>query len=404
MLDLLNVFNTGDYKYSFIVVDKFGGYVNDIADNILSVDLTETRKGQSAILDFQFLVNNNKKEQVLFNTGSAVSFSVNGIFLFRGFIFEISRTKEGIATGMAYDCMRYLKNPVYVFEKTGEPASTLIQKAVEQCGLKISSTILSSINYKWEKMPFIQYQKTAIDLINWVLGRWISKRTYQGQKIKTLILRADPEEASGKTVKLAFAEDNPKSNIIIGNDSLLTDFTISENIDEKTYTSVRLLYDAGLDDGRKEAATMSIKEAKLRYGTLVLQKDFMDADTAQLLQAEKAREAGQDPAKQSASVDWAKIQLNAKQMAMGMVKFYAKPTFHLSFQSLGILGLRAGDYIPINIDGLAIGTLMTDSEYKHIIIDDIRHHFSEGVHTMMVNSSVAIVDRVNTTLVPTPDD
>lgn len=374
---IAGLLKNGDYKFSIIVTDITTGVSLEIAKVATSMSLSSYRNGSASVFKFQIIL--PEKEQLMFCTGASVAFLIDGKTQFLGVVFTISRDRWNLYDVTCYDYLRYLKNQVYVFRDKGVPAKELINDAVEKCGLKLDMNI--EVEYSWKNLEFIHYEKTALDLINWILGR-VVVTSMKANKLTEgiVVIRSSIEKP--KTVEIVYANKNGK-DVIISDKSLLTDFTIMEDINSKTYTKVWLTYDEGIENGKKAARIWNNPVALARYGTLTLVKDIPDKSFAKIVGTETNESV--DVAGESAA-------LELDQIASRMVQYYSKPSFTLDFSALGVVGLRAGDYIPIDIKGVNIGNVPVRSGYKFIIIDEITHQFKEGAHTMDIRATVAITD------------
>ena len=153
--------------------------------------------------------------------------------------------------------------------------------------------------------------------------------------------------ADGNGLALQAAGDMV-SNVVIGDNSQLTDYTYKTDIDEQTYNSVKLVR-PNEETGRADVVVAEDSATIGQWGLLQLYQQ-VDGD------------------------------LNTAQMtaqAQATLAFYNRRLRTLKVQSLGVVGLRAGQMIRMKVDGL--GDINLD---QYVLLEKVTHTWENDVHTM----------------------
>ena len=155
--------------------------------------------------------------------GSSVEYSVDGVKLFKGFVFTIERTRDGETTYTAYDQLRYLKaNASYSLDNMS--FEQILTRIAGDFGLKVGT--LETTGY-----VFPTFLKENEDCLNIVFDA-LSETIVQTGKIFILYDRAG---------ELTLVEaKNWFTNTMVGDGSLVTDYTYKRDIDSDTYNRVKL--------------------------------------------------------------------------------------------------------------------------------------------------------------------
>lgn len=376
------------YKYKILVVSTetdINGEVNssynyvggayDITDCVSKFTLTGRRDGSATSCDIDMSL--RPLESAPFPEGSLVNIQVNDKIEFIGFVFKVERNRWGNVKIRCYDSMRYLKNQIYVFLEQGTPGKKVIETAVQNCGLSVSFVGGVTTDYKWDNVPFIQYNKEALDIITWVLSRSV----YSNDVKKAYYIRSS-YQLPGKTIEIGFCENNIKP-YTIGNKSLLSDFTLSSSIDESTANKVVIIYDRGADYGKLEAVAVNGVKSQAEYGLLTLTKEMPnDFFTTLVGQGWKGDEGSK--------TDQAAEEY-VKSFAQRMLDFYNRPFYTLNMRCIGIPGLRSGDMLNIDIEGIGIGK--NTGDWANVgIVDEVIHYYEENNHYMDIKMTVGVVE------------
>lgn len=353
---------------------EFTGATYDVTEITQSVKLVERRDGEATTCTIELVL--DPVNSAPFPIGSLVVFKIDNVNQFLGFIFDITRNRWGVTKLTCYDCLRYLKNVIYVFKDIDTPGKEIVETAIKEVGLKPDIKI--EADYRWPRMPFIQYQKTAIDMINWVLSRSIAS----GLIKDAYCFRAN-YDMPGKTVQLMYCKENIK-DYVIGIDSLLTDFEIQCNIDQETFNRVQIIFDDGTNMGIMQSVAVTGIKSATEWGLLTYVKQ-QEANYYATLAQEGWKGGPKKPTRQD-------VFTFIKEWATNMLEYYNRPYYNLVMKCIGIPGLRAGDMVQIDIPGIGIGKV--EGEWSNMgIVETISHNYEESFHTMDVVMRIGVVER-----------
>ncbi len=298
-------------------------------------DLTETvewiteRYDQPGKLVFSCI----EEQGASIEVGSSVSFSVDGSLLFKGYVFLVEQNRDGEVTYTAYDQLRYLKaNASYVFEAMS--LSQIIQQIAADFGLSCGT--LEDTGYAFPCL--IKENESCLDIIFDALTETIARtgRIFNffdegGQ----LVLR----EAQNMFV-----------NTLLGNGSLVTDFTHKRDIDSDTYNRIKLVR-ANEETGMADTYIVEDTDTQVKWGLL----QYYD------------------------QVDENMNSAQIEQMAAMYLQYYNRVLQTLSLEAMGVKEVRAGSILPVQI------SCITDLETSRLLLcEKVVHSFENHSHTMTV--------------------
>lgn len=139
-----------------------------------------------------------------------------------------------------------------------------------------------------------------------------------------------------------------KSNVMVGGQSLLTNYTYKTDIDAQTYNSVKLAR-PNEETGKADIFIAQDSANIGRWGLLQLYQ----------------------------SVDGDMNDAQVKAQAAATLKYYNQRMRTLSVSSLGVLGLRAGMMLLMRVQGL--GDINLD---QYVLLEKVVHTFKNDEHTM----------------------
>lgn len=272
-----------------------------------------------------------KTEGISFFEGDVVRVSVDGVLVFYGWIFTKSKDRWGVITVTCYDRLRYLKaSASYSFY--GQTAGDIIKQIAADFQLEVSQ--IEDTGYKIPSL--IEEEQSCLDIIS----EAIQQTLLNTGKIYVVF-----DDGKGICLKEA---GNMKSNVVLGDGSLVTEYTYKTDIDAQTYNSVKL---ARPNESTGKADTFIVQDSNniKKWGLLQLyQKVEEEMNDAQV----KAR-------------------------AMTTLKYYNQRMRTLSVESLGVLGLRAGMMVLMNVSELGDISLK-----QYVLLEKVTHTFSNDTHTM----------------------
>lgn len=317
-------------NYQLIITEKRTGNLWDCAPIVEKVELTTERTGSPGTLKFTLI----KAGDISFVEGDEVVFSVDGQRLFYGWVFTKSKDRWGVIDVTCYDRIRYLKaNASYNFY--GLTAGEILTQIAEDFALPLGQ--IEDTGYKIPSL--IEQDKSCIDMINDALNQTLlnTNRVY--------VFFDTPE---GLCLRAA---ENMISDVLLGDRSLVTDYTYKTDIDQQTYNSVKLV------QPNKETGKGDVYEAVDsgnigRWGLLRLYQQ----------------------------VDEDLNQAQIKAQAEATLRYYNRRLRTLSLESIGVVGLRAGQMVYVRIQNLGDVDLSS-----YVLIDRASHTFENDTHTMSLD-------------------
>lgn len=271
------------------------------------------------------------------HNGDAVSFQWDGNKTFFGYIFSYSYKSDETIEITAYDRLRYLKNQDTILW----PVGTALQRFNAVMG-RISAPHQNLSNNAIKLPAEVADGKTYFDMLKSAFDSTYSRSGHR------YIIRDNYGMVQLLRVVGSGNVNFPsKTNLVLGDNSLLTDFTFEKSIDE-LYNVVKLIKETENKQKRtvyttKTAASTSSRK---KFGTLQI--------------VEKADE-----------------KLNASQMqakANQFLRQYNKEKMTLSLNAIGNNSLRAGSRFYISIQSLrdiGIGT-------REVLATKVTHDFSDN--------------------------
>lgn len=267
--------------------------------------------------------------------GATVRLKVDGVLMFFGRVFSSSLNRWGVFSFTAYDGLRYLKNTFSNSYRRDYSPKTVIQDIATLYGFELG---------KIADVPNIGYALTIDNESCFdVISKLVDISTVQTKRILVFY------DNFGK-LTLSYA-DEMISDIMVGDDSLATEYVLNTDIDNDTYNQVYLYRESGSAGGRRfVSANNNANENVSRWGQLCL------------------RESVDDNIQDSQMQDRADKMLEMKN----------RPLKTMNISALGVVGLRAGMVITIHFPSLDDDV----SKRQMVVLDSVEHKFEDSVHTM----------------------
>lgn len=322
---------------SMIVQNSKTGTVYDISELVTDASWETTLFDQPGKLTFNYLDDG----KVNISEGSPVSFKVNNKKVFFGYVFKKGKTKHNKTPITAYDQLRYLKNKdTYVF--SGMTASQIFSKICKDCSL--SYTIRNSSNYVIS--PRVHDNKTLFEILQFGID-------------ETLIKTGEWFTIRDNFGRLEFININAlKTNLFIGDESLLIDYEYESSIDEDTYNQIKLIKE-NKETQKREIYIVKDSNLIKQWGLLqYFEKMDENANKAQI-----------------------------KERAEMILKLKKRPTKKLNPSCLGDLSISAGSGVVVGISELKKEGF-TNNQY--FIVTSCAHNFANDLHTMNLELQVSI--------------
>lgn len=312
-----------------LLIDNKDGNVWDVSDVVTELSYKTSRIGKASSLEFTLLdsgIYQDKKFK--YQNGDIVQFTDGENKVFMGYIFKFEMGMNGEAKILAYDQIRYLQAK-HTYVLTNVTATQIIQRIAKDFGLKVGK--LADSKYKIPN--FLQDDQTLIDMICSSLDTTLIKyRT-------NLVFYDDFGKLTLQNI------NDIVYGYVIGEGSLMTDYTYSKSIDDDTYNHI-VLYKDNEKSGKRETYVIKDSSRIKKWGMLQLY--------------------------QSVDEDMNKAQIN--DMLTRLITAKNRETRTLKIEAIGDFKLRAGMYANIFIPIYGINKLF--------LVDECSHKVSGSLHTM----------------------
>lgn len=311
----------------FIIQSTTTGIVKDVSELVQGIEFETSRIGPGR-LKFSML-----KDDVIIDEGSIITFKRNGQKVFYGYIFNIDdKRREYEVT--AYDQIRYLKNKdTYVFANA--KSNGVLSKIATDFNLKVGQ--LSDTVYRIPAL--IEDNQTLLDIVLKTLDLTlinIGEMFYLWDDFGALRI---------SNVKDSF------STLVIGDESLLTDFSYSRGIDEDTFNRIKLVKE-NKETGKRDVYIAKDSGNIAKWGILQYYE----------VVNEKMNDS----------------QIRERLSQLAITKNRVKK--NLKLEAIGDMSIRAGSSSFVQIGSIKLNT--------RLLIDTCTHKFSGSQHTMSLELKV----------------
>lgn len=303
--------------------------ITDYASVTREAELTTNRLDSASKLTFTCIENNG----IAIPEGSQVELAVDGVRMFKGYIFTIERNHDGEVSYTAYDQLRYLKaNASYTFENM--TLSQIIRQIAADFGLTVG--VLEDPGYIFPCL--IKENESCLDIIYDALYQTI---------IQTGRIFNFYDNAGALTLTEA---KNMFVSTKLGDGSLVTDYTYKRDIDSDTYNRIKLVR-PNQETGRTDVYLYEDAETIAKWGLL----QYYD------------------------EVDENMNEAQIDELCQMYLKYYNRVVQTISIDSIGVAGVRAGVILPVSIS--AVNDL---SATRLLLTEKITHKFEADDHTLSV--------------------
>ena len=314
-------------KTELLIHNKITGKIWECSNSVTTVSWETQRTDTAGRLTFTLI----KSGDISFWEGDVVRFSVDGQLQFYGWVFTKSKDRWGVIEVTCYDRLRYFKaNASYSFY--GQTAGQIIQQIAAD--LQVDVGKIADTGYAIPTV--VEEDQSCFDII--------------GSAVQQTLLNTGDIYVffdDGNGVALQRPQDMI-SNVLIGDMSLLTDYTYKTDIDSQTYNSVKLAR-PNEETGRADVVAKEDPENIAQWGLLQLYQT-VDGD-----------------------VNTAQMQAQAE----ATLQYYNRRLRTLSVETLGVPGLRAGQMVLMKVQGL--GDINLD---KYVLLEKVTHTWENEQHTM----------------------
>ncbi len=303
--------------------------VADYASVAEKVDITTNRMDSPGKLTFTCV----ESSPGGIGEGSLVEFHAGGSRMFKGYVFASEYSRDGGTKYTAYDQLRYLKaNASYVFENM--TLAQIIRQIAGDFGLKAGS--LADTGYAFPCL--VKEDESCLDIIFDALSQTIIQTGkiwlfYDDFGALTLV------EAKDRFIRT-----------ILGDGSLVTDYSYRRDIDSDTYNRIKLVR-KNSETGRTDVYLHEDSENIKKWGVL---QYYGQVD-------ENLNEAQID------------------EMCGMYLKYYNRVLRTITLEALGVPAVRAGSVLPVRI-----GAVPELSATRLLLAEKVTHTFEGEDHTMKI--------------------
>ena len=317
------------------VVRDAGGNItkmitHDYAPCLAELSVTTQRLDAAGKMVFTLV----EDKDIAIREGAQVYCEVDGVGLFKGYVFKAERTQKRRVQYTAYDQLRYLKAKAS-YEFVAMPVEDIIRRIAQDFDLKVGK--LAKTGY-----AFPALLKENVSCLDIIFGA-LMETTIQTGKI--FIFYDNLGELTLTEAKDLFWDK------IIGDRSLLSEYRYSEDIDSQTYNRVKL-------------ARPNDKTGKADI------YEYEDSDTQKdwgILQLYKVVDENMNAAQ-------------IEQLCQAYIKYYnvVWKTLKLA-KIIGYTPLRAGWFIPVRTSDI---NALSSTNPELFLAEKVTHKIKGDFHTM----------------------
>lgn len=312
-----------------LVAATAGGLRIDYTNALKSAKLATQRFDAPAKLSFEGVEDSG----IAIPEGATVRLTDDGRVVFVGYVFTASRDRYGATSYVAYDQLRYLKaKQSYTFVNL--PLEDIIRQIAGDFGLTVGS--LAQTGYVFPSL--IKEDEECLSIIFDALAQTI----YQTGKIWVFY------DDCGK-LTLVEAKDLMQT-AIIGDGSMMTDYTYTRDIDKETYNRIKLVR-PNKTTGRTDAYVHEDTETIRDWGLL----QYYDKVDENLNEAQIDKLCAQ------------------------YLQYYNRVSQTLKLESMGITGIRAGMMLPV-----LVRSVQVLSVNRILMAEKVTHSWDGQLHKMTV--------------------
>ncbi|WP_018306351.1 XkdQ/YqbQ family protein [Desulfitobacterium hafniense] len=313
-----------------VFIDNKDGNVWDISQIVADVTWKTSRIGKAGSLSLTLIKNSPDQDQSFkYANGDIVYVQMqDGTKVFYGYIFSIDGGKDEAVKITCYDQLRYLMaSDTYVFSNV--TASEVVKQIATDFKLKLGR--VDDTGYKIPTMS--EDNQKLMDIICKALDLTLINSG------KNHVLFDDFGALSVRNVE-DFSLD-----FIIGDYSLMTDYSHKVSIDSDTYNRVKLYRDNKVT-GKRDAYIAQDSANMAKWGVLQL----------------------------SQSVDEEMNEAQISELLDALITLKNRETKSLKVEAIGDIRVRAGRYVRIQIEEYGIN--------QPFLVDECSHSFDGVDHTM----------------------
>lgn len=300
------------------------------ARSTTSVEITTERFDSASKMVFETV----EEEGIAIQNGAAISFTENGTPIFAGFVFTAKRSMDKKVEYTAYDQTYYLKAKAsYTF--VDMTLEAIITQIAQDFNLVVGE--LASTGYKFPSL--VEENTECLGIIYKALSQVII------QTGKIFVFYDDFGKLTLKEVKDMMVTS------LIGNRSLMTDYTYTRDMASDTYNRVKLVR-PNKETGKADTYVYEDTDTQKKWGLLQYYE----------------------------SVDENLNAAQIEEMCKKYLAYYNRLVQTVDIDALGITGLRAGNIIPVRIAGIEDLT-----GNRLLLAEKVTHKYEGEAHTMSID-------------------
>lgn len=315
--------------YELLIQEIESGTIYDVTTLAGQIEHTTALDGQAG--ELTVLLQQDPNGILSLSNGSILRFSVDGEGIFYGYIFRLKTDGTDTYEITAYDQMRYLKNEeVYLTENLS--ASQIFEAICKDASENMKYQVITPTTF----IPpeYLHDGTTLYEIIEYGI-----QHTNVNVPEKHYFIRDN-------FGVLEFTElGENKTNLIIGDGSLLTSYEYEKSIDDETYNSIKVYRD-NEDTGKRDVWLSVDSTTQQRWGKLQM-----------VVQADDGMNEAQ-----------------IKEIGDNYLKLYNRESETMSLTAIGHPQLRAGMGFRLKIAKLGIDMDMW--------IENAKHFYEKDYHTM----------------------
>lgn len=319
-------------KLELYLQNSNNGKVYDISNITEQIQVTSSIEGEAGKLTCVLQKDPNNILQIA--NGSIVSFKVDGKGFFFGYIFKMGTDADSNYEITCYDQMRYLKNNE-IYTTKNMTASDIFKKVCKDNKIKYKV----KISTKYKPKPYLHDKQTLYQIIE------------RGMKLANINDKKQyfVKDEFGTLIWSELGIE--KTNVQLGENSMVTQYKYERSIDDDTYNQVKLYRD-NEKTGKRDVWIVKDSNTIKKWGLLqYLEKVDDDVNAAQI-----------------------------KQTAKNVLKLKNKETQTLKLSAEGIKELTAGKGIKF--------VLKRENINKWMWIVSATHTFTKYTHTMELEVAI----------------
>ena len=300
--------------------------ITDYAPCVSKIDVVTQRIDAAGKMTFVLTEN----QGISIREGAGVLCEVDGVGLFKGYVFKAEKTVGKKVTYTCYDQLRYLKAKAsYAF--TAMSVEQIIKRIADDFGLQVGT--LESTGYKIPSL--IKDNESCLDIIFGAL---------QETNIQTGKIFVFYDDLGKLTLKEC---KNLQWNKIVGDESLLSNFTYSRSL-ENTYNRIKFAR-PNKNTGRADTYFTQNSSTQNQWGVLQLYKVV-------------------DENMNEAQID---------ELCKAYLKYYDRVWQTLKVSKvIAYTPFRAGWFVPIQINDIYNGAI------RLFLAEKVTHHLTGDTHVM----------------------